>query len=130
MEPKIQASEDDRTAAGPPRRAVRCTWCAREIDPQDGYRLRAEPGERRAAFCRLEHVIPWVIRGARWEVTQVDEPEEPAGGVDRCVQCEVPLAEGHLVLVRRRGEHRISDGFCSVDHLAAWAKAGGRWRLS
>ena len=32
------------------------------------------------------------------------------------------------LLVRHRGEHRISDGFCSVDHLADWAKAGGRWR--
>jgi hypothetical protein len=29
--------------------------------------------------------------------------------------------------VRHRGEHRIPDGFCSVDHLLAWAKAGGRY---
>ena len=31
-------------------------------------------------------------------------------------------------LVRHRGEHRIADGFCSVDHMADWAKSGGRWR--
>ena len=31
-----------------------------------------------------------------------------------------------LTLVRHRDEHRIQDCFCSVDHLADWAKAGGR----
>jgi hypothetical protein len=30
--------------------------------------------------------------------------------------------------VRARGEHRIADGFCSVEHLLDWAKAGGRYR--
>ena len=105
-----------------------CSWCAREIGSEGGYRLRAEPGERRAAFCRLEHVIPWAIRGARWEVAGVGEQGEPTATVDRCAHCEEPLAEARLVLVRHRGEHRIRDGFCSVDHLAAWAKAGGRWR--
>ena len=38
------------------------------------------------------------------------------------------LGEAHLLLVRHRGEHRIPDGFCSVDHLLEWAKAGGSWR--
>jgi hypothetical protein len=33
-----------------------------------------------------------------------------------------------VLLVRHRGEHRVADGFCSVDHLNEWAKAGGRWR--
>ena len=104
-----------------------CAWCGRQIDSAGGYRLRAEPGERRAAFCRLEHVVPWAIRGARWGVAG-GEPDEPPATVDRCAHCDEPLADPHLVLVRRRGEHRIPDGFCSVDHLAAWAKAGGRWR--
>ncbi len=36
--------------------------------------------------------------------------------------------EATLVLVRHRGEHRIPDGFCWVEHAADWAKAGGRWR--
>jgi hypothetical protein len=31
------------------------------------------------------------------------------------------------MLVRHRGEHRIPDGFCSVDHLREWAQAGGRY---
>jgi len=38
------------------------------------------------------------------------------------------LPDTRLVLVRHRGEHRIPDAFCSVDHLDAWARAGGRWR--
>jgi hypothetical protein len=107
---------------------VRCTWCGRVIDSEDGYRLGEEPGERRAAFCRLEHVIPWAIRGAHWEPGEVAEPDYVTEGVDRCAHCEAPLGEVHLLLVRHRGAHRIPDGFCSVDHLAAWAKAGGRWR--
>ena len=105
-----------------------CVWCGREIDREDGYRLSQAPGERRAAFCRLEHVIPWSIRGPRWEVAGADEPDEPTEGVSRCAHCEAPLGPERLVLVRRRQGHRIPDGFCSVDHLAAWAKAGGRWR--
>jgi hypothetical protein len=32
-----------------------------------------------------------------------------------------------VLLVRHRGEHRIGDAFCTVEHLAQWAKAGGRW---
>jgi hypothetical protein len=39
----------------------------------------------------------------------------------------VPLEEAHVLLVRHRGEHRIPDGFCSVDHMAAWARKGGRF---
>ena len=105
-----------------------CVWCGREIDFGDGYRLREEPGERRAAFCRLEHVIPWSIRGPRWEVTCAGEPDEPTEAVSRCAHCEAPLGPERLVLVRRRQGPRIPDGFCSVDPLAAWAKAGGRWR--
>ena len=37
------------------------------------------------------------------------------------------LEEGHVLLVRHRGEYRIPDGFFSVQHLADWAKAGGRY---
>ncbi len=107
---------------------MRCTSCGRATDSSDGYRLVEEPGARRAAFCRLEHVIPWAIRGARWEAGDVREPDELTPAVDRCAQCAGPLGDTRLVLVHHRGEHRIPDGFCSIDHLAAWAKAGGRWR--
>ena len=45
-----------------------------------------------------------------------------------CAHCEAPIGEVHVLLVRHRGEHRIADSFCDVEHLAAWAKAGGRWQ--
>jgi hypothetical protein len=55
---------------------------------------------------------------------------EPAGTdtTRTCAQCDAELDDGHLLLVRHRGEHRIPDGFCSVTHLEEWAKAGGRWQ--
>ena len=37
------------------------------------------------------------------------------------------LEDVRVSLVRHRGEYRIGDDFCSVDHLRAWAAAGGRW---
>jgi hypothetical protein len=103
---------------------VICSWCGEPVAEGDGYRAGEEPGERRAAFCRLEHVVPWSITGAHWEAGRI--AGEP-GSLDRCAQCEQPLGEVRVVLVRHRGEHRIPDGFCSVDHLATWAKAGGRY---
>ena len=45
-----------------------------------------------------------------------------------CSHCAASLDQDSVLLVRHRGEHRIGDGFCSADHMATWAKAGGRWR--
>ena len=105
-----------------------CTWCGEAIGPGDGFRLAELPGERAAAFCRLEHVVPWAIQGAHWEPGEVGEPPELDEAQRDCAQCGEALGDLHLLLVRHRGEHRIPDAFCSIDHLAAWAKAGGRWR--
>jgi hypothetical protein len=82
------------------------------------------PRDRAAAFCRLEHLVPWVLRGARWEVGQ---RSDPPGGLERCSHCGAALTDVGLLLVRHRGEHRVSDGFCSAEHLRAWAAKGGRW---
>jgi hypothetical protein len=104
-----------------------CTWCGQAVDPDDGFRLYEPVGERRAAFCRLEHVVPWAIRGAHWEAGEMAETpsleDRPS-----CSQCGTELGEVHVLLVRHRGEHRVADGFCRVDHLVEWAKAGGRWQ--
>jgi hypothetical protein len=94
-----------------------CSWCGKPVAPDDGYRLYE--GERMAAFCRLEHVVPWQIQGPRW---RSGESVTVAG---ECVECGEPAA---VLLVRHRGEHRIDDPFCSVEHASAWARAGGRWR--
>jgi hypothetical protein len=111
----------------------RCSWCDRAVDREDGWRLHELPGARRAVFCRLEHVVPWSIQGAHWEAIRPDAgeaalwSEEDRGG-SRCAHCVERLADVSVTLVRHRGGHRIPDAFCSVDHLSAWAKAGGRWR--
>src|SRR5690242_4795455 len=104
-----------------------CTWCGVDVEPDDGFRLTERPGERCAVFCRLEHVVPWAMQGAHWE-----PGAGPAAGgeeeLDKCAHCAAPLDDVRVILTRHRGEHRIPDAFCSVDHLATWAKAGGRYR--
>ena len=104
-----------------------CTWCGADVEPNDGYRLAEAPGDRRAAFCRLEHVVPWAIQGPTWEPGVPDEPRGVAASVDACAECGAVLGDVHLILVRHRGEQRIPDGFCSVQHLREWATAGGRY---
>lgn len=108
--------------------AEQCSWCGVAVPPDDGFRLGEAAGERRAAFCRLEHVVPWAMQGARWEPGTLSEPPGVDDGLDACAECAGPLPDTSLLLVRHRGEHRIADALCSVDHLQAWAKAGGRWR--
>jgi hypothetical protein len=105
----------------------RCTWCGAAVERDDGFRLYEPAGDRRAVFCRLEHVVPWAIRGAHWEPGGLDE-RASVTGESNCAWCEKPLEDVHVLLIRHRGEHRVPDDFCSVDHLLEWAKAGGRWR--
>jgi hypothetical protein len=101
-----------------------CTWCGSEVEPDDGFRAYEPAGSRWAVFCRLEHVVPWAIRGAWWEPgPPVDDPR-----LTTCSWCDEPLEEAHVLLVRSRGEHLVHDGFCTVAHLLEWAKAGGRYR--
>jgi hypothetical protein len=104
-----------------------CSWCGEPVESEDGFRLAESPGERRAVFCRLEHFIPWFIQGPHWDPGEIDEPAGLADGQVACAQCGDPLSDVRLLLVRNRGEHRIPDAFCSLEHLADWAKAGGRY---
>lgn len=100
-----------------------CSWCGEPVAADGG--LRAFAGTHRATFCRLEHVVPWVMRGAVWEA----DPEPPgrAPGLSACAVCDAPLGAGGVTLVRSRGAHRVRDGFCGTEHMLAWAKAGGRY---
>jgi hypothetical protein len=100
------------------------------VEPDEGYRAAEPAGERKAAFCRLEHVVPWVIQGARWDAGTVVEAEGCSTGLGRCAHCASPLPDAFVILIRHRGEHRIADCFCNPDHLLEWAKAGGRWRAA
>ena len=104
-----------------------CSWCGEPIGPGDGYRLGERAGERRAAFCRLEHVVPWAIQGAHWDAGTIEEPEDQRV-IARCAVCDQELDDSRLVLVRHRGDYRVADAFCGVEHLKQWAQAGGRWR--
>jgi hypothetical protein len=108
--------------------ADRCTWCGAEVEHDDGFRLYEPAGERRAAFCRLEHVIPWAIQGPHWEAGEMAEPRSIDEQPLSCAQCGRQLGDVHILLVRHRGEQRVPDDFCSIEHLTEWAKAGGRWR--
>jgi hypothetical protein len=105
-----------------------CSWCGAKLEAGDGFRAYEPAGDRRAAFCRLEHVVPWAIQGAHWGAGAFTEPPELDEGPMRCSQCDAELGDVHVLLVRHRGEHRVADGFCSVEHMAEWAKAGGRWQ--
>ena len=106
-----------------------CSWCGTAVAPDSGYRAAEPAGERRAVFCRLEHVVPWAIQGAHWEADEADElAAASVADPGACAHCGAPLTATQLVLVRHRSEHRVADRFCSVDHLADWAKKGGRWR--
>jgi hypothetical protein len=103
----------------------RCSWCGSEVAPDLGFRAYEPAGDRRATFCRLEHLVPWRIQGPFWEAGAAPDLDERPS---HCAHCDAELAEVSVLLVRHRGEHRIADGFCSVEHMADWAKAGGRWR--
>jgi hypothetical protein len=107
---------------------VQCSWCGVPVGTDEGFRATEPEGERKAAFCRLEHVVPWAIQGAHWEPGTILQPGEPDDGLGRCAHCGGPLGDRRVLLVRHRGEHRIADAFCGVDHLLQWAKAGGRWQ--
>jgi hypothetical protein len=107
--------------------AEQCTWCGREVGEDGGFRVAEPEGERRATFCRLEHIVPWVIQGAHWEPGRILRAGEPDDALGRCALCAGPLGDRRVLVVRHRGQHRIADAFCELDHLHQWAKAGGRY---
>ncbi len=114
--------------------AEQCVWCGKGLAAGDGW-WAEEPAESRyAAFCRLEHLVPWMMKGPKWRPGSAPDGAGQGELADagerpyRCAECGVELGEAHTVLTRHRGEFRITDRFCNADHMVAWAKAGGRWR--
>ena len=104
--------------------ALRCSWCDEALAADHGWRAYEPARDRAAAFCRLEHVVPWAIRGPAWADGSMPPLEHEPGA---CSRCDAPLGDVRFVLVRHRGEHRIPDAFCSAEHMRAWAGAGGRY---
>ncbi|MFL5847130.1 MAG: hypothetical protein ACJ762_20825 [Solirubrobacteraceae bacterium] len=104
-----------------------CSWCGEAVAADDGFRACEPVGERRAVFCRLEHVVPWVIQGAHWSPGSILAEDDDSEALGACVRCGRDLDDRRVLLVRHRGPHRIADAFCGPEHLLEWAKAGGRW---
>ncbi len=104
-----------------------CDWCGEPVLPDGGFRATEPAGERCATFCRLEHVVPWVINGAHWRAETLEHTAQELEQVERCALCAETVGETCVLLVRHRGEHRIADAFCGTAHLMEWARAGGRW---
>jgi hypothetical protein len=119
----MSASEREQST-----RAERCSWCGTAVEESDGFRAYEPAGERRAVFCRLEHIVPWAIQGPHWDAGELAESAAFDRGRLNCAHCGAELGEIHVLLVRHRGEYRVADDFCSTEHMADWAKAGGRWR--
>ena len=74
----------------------KCSWCGTEVEPEDGFRAYEPAGERRAVFCRLEHVIPWSIQGAHWDAGTLTEPVSLDEKATRCSHCDAELTDAHL----------------------------------
>ena len=104
-----------------------CSWCGAAVAAGEGLRVHEPAGSRRAVFCRLEHVVPWLIRGAAWDPAPAPAAPSVTEVSGTCARCGAALAEERVLVVRERGEHRIADGLCSTAHLLEWAKAGGRY---
>ena len=72
-----------------------CTWCGAEVEPDDGFRAYEPAGERRAVFCRLEHLIPWSLQGAHWEAGEMGEPSRTRRGRERPARTAAPSSPMH-----------------------------------
>lgn len=111
---------------GPVTPRLKCDWCGVYLDDESAIRLLWPDRSLGAAFCRLEHVVPWIMTKNDWHIWEgVETPEEAAPS---CAQSGIDLEEGAIYLVRERDGIRIADGFAGPEELLAWAKAGGRYR--
>src|SRR5882724_12879447 len=97
-----------------------CSWCGVDVGAGEGFRASEPAGERRAAFCRLEHVVPWAMQGAHWEPGTALDANDPDEARGPCAHCGADVGDTRVVLVRHRGAHRISDVFCATGHLLDW----------
>ncbi len=103
----------------------KCDWCGVEVLEDDGYRLIQPKRNLGATFCRLEHVVPWLMQKDDWHIWNNVQVPENVSPLDARTGTE--LDEDALYLIHHRGDARISDGFADKDGVLAWAKAGGRY---
>ena len=90
-------------------------------------RRRYRAYERRAAAARCSAGSSTSCRG-RSAAPRGSRARRSTTAPDDLLVVRRELGDAHVLLVRSRGEHRVHDGFCGVEHLLEWAKAGGRYR--
>lgn len=93
-----------------------CARCGTPVAPADHFRVSSADGTAEAVFCRSEHIVAWVLRGAQW---QTDRPWE-VPPVQRA-------AQGPLLLERVRADERIERRFKDTEELRRWSSDGGFW---
>lgn len=103
----------------------KCDWCGVGVPDDDGFRLIQPKRNLGATFCRLEHVVPWLMQKNDWHIW--NDVQVPADASPLCAQTGEELEDDAFYLVRHRGDLRIPDGFVDKDAVLAWAKAGGRF---
>ncbi len=99
-----------------PHEQAVCARCGAAIDLAESYRVASSDGAGAAEFCRLEHIVSWLLRGGQW---QLERPWE--------VEPHQRVAAGPLTLFRRREGVVIERRFDSPDALSEWAAKGGFW---
>jgi hypothetical protein len=97
-----------------PVEIAHCARCGGAIDPDDCYSVTGESGGR-AALCRVEHIVAWVLRGAVWQLLDDTAAAQSAAGDEQ------------IVLTRHRSGEAIAETFSTPEELRAWASAGGPW---
>ena len=108
-----------------------CTWCGTAVPEDDGFRVAEPEEQRKAVFCRLEHVVPWIIQGAGLGVRRTSSPPASPTTPSAAARCAATRsASSASSWSATAASHRIGDAFCRLEHLEDWAKGGGRYKAA
>ena len=106
-------------------RSPKCDWCGVGLDEDEGLRLIQPKRNLGASFCRLEHMVPWLMKKNDWHIwPKVEVP--PTAGPD-CARTGTELGDDAWYVVRHPGGAEVADGFIGHDAVLEWARAGGRY---
>ena len=103
----------------------KCDWCGVGLEDEDGVRLLKPARNMGAAFCRLEHVVPWLMKKNDWHI--LGPTEIPDSATPTCSVTGEDLDESSIYLVRWPSGVEVADGFQDSDALLEWARSGGRY---
>ncbi|MFV0407440.1 MAG: hypothetical protein ACK5LN_11600, partial [Propioniciclava sp.] len=103
----------------------KCDWCGVELTEDMGYRLYWPEKSLGTAFCRLEHIVPFLMEKDQWHIWK--NVHVPEGAPSTSSATGGDLGDNALYLVHHRDQHRIADAFQGKDDLLEWAQAGGHF---